>query len=111
MRKEKRRSLLVSPFSFLVHPLSMRSVLFVDPPSFRTTVEGLDNPGLRDRPVAISPRAADRAILLAVNAEARAAGVERGMPATLARRLCPDLIVRPPNPQRYARADQALRAI
>ncbi len=89
----------------------MKSVLFVDPPAFQTTIEELDDPRLRSRPVAISPLAADRALILAVSPEARAAGVERGMAATLARKVCPDLIVRPPNPRRCAAADQALQRI
>ncbi len=89
----------------------MKSVLFVDPPAFQTTIEELDDPRLRSRPVAISPLTADRALILAVSPEARAAGVERGMAATLARKVCPDLIVRPPNPRRCAAADQALQQI
>jgi DNA polymerase-4 len=89
----------------------MRSVLFIDPPAFCTTLEVLQDPQLRRRPVAIAPLAADRAVLLAVSPEARAAGVDRGMAVALARRVCPDLIVRPPNPARYARAHEALHAI
>ncbi|HQW67387.1 MAG TPA: hypothetical protein PLJ23_10140, partial [Gemmatimonadales bacterium] len=60
---------------------------------------------------AIAPLAADRAVLLAVSAEARLAGVARGMAVALARRICPDLVVRPPDPARYARAHRALHAI
>ncbi len=89
----------------------MRSILFIDPPAFCTTLEVLRDPQLRWRPVAIAPLAADRAVLLAVSAEARAAGLARGMAVALARRVCPDLIVRPPNPGRYARAHRALHAI
>lgn len=89
----------------------MKTILFVDPPAFCTTVEALDDPALRRRPVVIAPLAADRAVLLAVSAEARHEGLARGMPVTLARRLCPDVIVRPPNPRRYAEAHRALHRI
>ncbi|MEI2720202.1 MAG: hypothetical protein V9E87_08650 [Gemmatimonadales bacterium] len=89
----------------------MRTILFVDPPAFCTTLEVLRDPQLRRRPVAIAPLAADRAVILAVSAEARLAGVARGMAVALARRICPDLVVRPPNPARYARAHAALHAI
>src|SRR3982750_3475311 len=89
----------------------MRSVLFVDPPAFCTTLEGLVTPDLSSRPLAIAPPAIDRATLLALSAEARRAGLERGMPVRKAQRLCPDLVILPPNPQLYARASRALHEI
>ena len=89
----------------------MRSVLFVDPPAFCTTLEGMVAPALRTRPLAIAPPAADRATILALSAEARLAGLVPGMPVRKAQRLCPDLIVLPPNPQLYARASRALHDI
>jgi DNA polymerase-4 len=89
----------------------MRSVLFVDPPAFCTTLEGLVAPGLRTRPLAIAPPAADRATILALSGEARLAGLLPGMPVRKARRLCPDLVVLPPNPMLYARASRALHEI
>ena len=46
----------------------MRSVLFVDPPAFCTTVEGLVAPALRTRPVAVAPHGADRVVVLALSA-------------------------------------------
>ncbi len=89
----------------------MRSVLFVDPPAFCTSLEGLVAPALRTRPLAVAPPGADRATILALSAEARQAGLERGMPVRKAQRLCPDLIVLPPNPRLYARASRALHEI
>ena len=89
----------------------MRAVLFVDPPAFCTTLEGLVAPGLRTRPLAIAPPAADRATILALSGEARLAGLVPGMPVRTAQRLCPDLVVLPPNPKLYARASRALHEI
>jgi DNA polymerase-4 len=89
----------------------MGPVLFVDPPAFCTTLAALDDPSLRSRPVGIAPLGADRAVLLALSAEARRAGLERGTPVALARRICPDLIVRPPDPRRWAAAHRALHRI
>jgi len=89
----------------------LRTVLFVDPPAFCTTVEGLVAPALRERPVAVAAPGADRATILALSAEARAAGITRGMTVREARKRCPDLILRPPNPQLYARASRALDEI
>ncbi|MBK6780892.1 MAG: hypothetical protein IPG75_15235 [Gemmatimonadetes bacterium] len=45
--------------------------------------------------------------MLAPSLEARRAGITRGMPVAEARKRCPDLIIRPPNPQLYARASRA----
>jgi DNA polymerase IV len=89
----------------------VRSVLFVDPPAFCTTLEGLGAPELRTRPLAVAPPGADRATIVALSAEARLAGLERGMPVRKAQRLCPDLIILPPNPKLYARASRALHEI
>ena len=89
----------------------MRSVLYVDPPAFCTTLEELVAPSLRMRPLAIAPPAADRAAILALSAEARLAGLQPGMPVRKAQRICPDLIILPPNPELYARASRALHQI
>ena len=89
----------------------MRSVLFVDPPAFCTAVEGLVAPALRTRPVAVAPPGADRATILALSAEARLAGIERGMPVRQALKRCPDLVLLPPNPRLYARASRALHEV
>ena len=89
----------------------MRSVLFIDPPAFCTAVEGLVAPALRSRPVAVAPPGADRATVLALSAEARLAGIERGMPVRQALKRCPDLVLLPPNPRLYARASRALHEV
>jgi len=89
----------------------MRSVLFVDPPAFCTTLEEMVAPNLRTRPLAVAPPAADRATILALSVEARRAGLKPGMPIRSALRLCRDLVVLPPNPTLYARASRALHEI
>ena len=89
----------------------IRSILFVDPPAFCTAVEELVAPALRNRPLAVAPPGADRATILALSAEARAAGLARGMPLHRARKICRDLIVLPPNPRLYARASRALHEV
>ena len=89
----------------------MRSIFFIDPPAFCTTVERLVAPALRDRPLAVAPPGADRATILALSREAQKAGLERGMPVRLANKQCPDLILIPPNPRLYARASRALHDI
>ena len=90
----------------------MRSILYVDPPAFCTTVEELAAPALRSRPIVVAPPGADRALVLALSPEARWAGITRGMPLARARKLCPrDLVILPPNPRLYARASSALHTV
>ena len=89
----------------------MKSVLYVDPPAFCATVERLVAPALRGRPLAVAPPGADRATVLALSPEAQSAGITRGMDVRRARKLCPDLLLIPPNPRLYARASRALHEI
>ena len=86
-------------------------MLFIDPPAFCTTVEGIVAPALRTRPIAVAPPGADRATVLALSSEARLAGIVRGMPVRQAMKLCPDLVLLPPNLELYARASRALHEI
>src|SRR5688572_8529061 len=89
----------------------IRSVLFIDPPAFVATVERMVAPALVSRPLAVAPPGADRATVLALSPEARAAGIARGMLVRQAKKLCPDLVLLPPNPRLYARASRALHEI
>ena len=68
-----------------------RTVLYIDPPAFCTTVEGLVAPALRERPVAVAAPGADRATILALSLEARFAGITRGMPVSKARKIACNL--------------------
>jgi DNA polymerase-4 len=74
-------------------------------------VEELAAPALRTRPIVVAPPGADRAVVLALSSEARRAGIRRGMPVRQALKLCPDLVLLPPNPALYARASRALHQI
>ncbi|HEY8258966.1 MAG TPA: hypothetical protein VIG08_15005 [Gemmatimonadales bacterium] len=91
--------------------MTQRSVLFIDPPAFCTSVEGIVAPALRTRPVAVAPPGAERATILALSGEARLAGLTPGMPVRHARKLCPDLVLLPPNPHLYARVSRALHEV
>ena len=88
-----------------------KSVLFIDPPEFCIRVESLVAPRLRERPIVVAAPGAERATVLALSAEARAAGIQRGTEVRVARKICPDLVVLPPNPELYARASRAFHAV
>src|ERR1041384_1045550 len=73
----------------------VKSVVFIDPPAFCTTVERLVAPALRSRPIAVAPPLADRGTVLALSPEAEAAGAEAlpgpGAPAAYPAALRPRL--------------------
>ena len=75
-----------------------RNIIHLHVPSFPITLERLNHPELRDRPVAVAPPQSDRALILAVSSEARSEGIFKGMAIGKALRFCPELTVLPPNP-------------
>jgi DNA polymerase-4 len=85
-----------------------RNIIHLHIPTFPITLERLNQPGLRDRPVVIAPPQSDRALILAVSLEARREGIFKGMPIGKALRFCPELTVLPPNPGLVERGSMLL---
>jgi len=75
-----------------------QNIIHIHIPSFPITLERVNRPELRGRPVVIAPPRADRSIILSASIEARREGVFKGMVLGNALRFCPDLMVLPPNP-------------
>jgi DNA polymerase IV len=68
--------------------------------AFFASVEQLDNPDLRGKPVAVGG-SGERSVVAAASYEARKFGVRSAMPSVVAKRLCPDLIFVKHNFERY----------
>ncbi|MFC8152257.1 DNA polymerase IV [Bacillus paralicheniformis] len=79
-----------------------RVIFHIDMNSFYASVEMAYDPSLKGRPLAIAGNAKERkGIVVTCSYEARARGVKPPMPLWEAKRLCPELIVKPPNFDRY----------
>jgi DNA polymerase-4 len=79
----------------------VRRILHLDMDAFFASVEQLDRPELRGKPVAVGGDAARRGVVAAASYEARRFGVRSALPMARAVRLCPALVVVRPNFQRY----------
>ncbi len=89
----------------------MKSTLHLNITSFPISAERALRPRpLSGRPIAVAVPVA-RATLLDVSSEARMAGLHRGMPLSLAEKLCPGLLVLPPRPELYDRATAAFARV
>jgi DNA polymerase IV len=89
----------------------IRRILHIDMDAFYASVEQRDNPELRGKPVAVGGNPASRGVVAAASYEARAFGVFSAMPMSRAVRLCPSLVIVPPDFSRYKAASQAVFGI
>ena len=78
-----------------------RMIALVDMNAFFASIEQLDFPELRGKPVAVTNGSVGTCIITS-SYEARAFGVKTGMHLKDARKLCPTIIQRAARPERYA---------
>jgi len=89
----------------------VRRILHIDMDAFYASVEQRDNPSLRGKPLAVGGQPHRRGVVAAASYEARAFGVYSAMSMAKAVRLCPSLVIVPPDFARYRAASNAVFAI
>jgi DNA polymerase-4 len=80
---------------------AVRRILHLDMDAFYASVEQHADPSLRGRPVAVGAAREQRGVICAASYEARAFGVRSAMSTAKALRLCPSLLLVPPNFSHY----------
>ncbi|PPF20647.1 MULTISPECIES: DNA polymerase IV [unclassified Rathayibacter] len=86
------------------------SIMHIDMDAFFASVELLDRPDLRGRPVIVGHHGA-RSVVTAATYEARRYGVNSAMPMAVALRRCPQAVVLEPHMERYREASRRVMAI
>jgi len=90
---------------------SVRKIIHCDCDCFYASVEMRDDPSLRGRPLAVGGRQDQRGVVATCNYEARRYGIHSAMATAQAIKLCPDLLVIPPNMEKYRIASRQIMEI
>lgn len=89
----------------------MHKFIHVDMDAFYVSVEIRDNPALANKPVAVGGKSSQRGVLSTCNYIAREFGVRSAMPTSMAKRLCPELVIVPGRMQVYQSVSAHIREI
>ena len=87
-----------------------RKIIHIDMDAFYASVEQLDYPDLRGKPLAVGGSEI-RGVVSAASYEARKYGVRSAISGIQAKKLCPDLIFVPPRFDRYKEISKQIRKI
>lgn len=88
-----------------------RAILLVDLDAFFASVEQLDHPGWRGKPVIVGGDSRRRGVVSTASYEARKYGVHSAMPSSTAERLCPDAIWTTGHYDRYREMSNKVMAV
>ncbi|GIM50056.1 DNA polymerase IV [Capnocytophaga stomatis] len=88
----------------------LRKIIHVDMDAFYASVEQLDFPELRGKPIAVGGER-ERGVVAAASYEARKFGVRSAISGMQARRLCSELIFVRPRFERYREVSMQIRSI
>ena len=78
--------------------------------AFYASVEQMDNPELKGKPLAVGG-SGTRGVVSAASYEARKFGVRSAISGVIARRLCPELLFVRPRFERYKEISKQIRTI
>ena len=87
-----------------------RKIIHIDMDAFYASVEQMDNPELRGKPIAVGG-AENRGVVAAASYEARKFGVRSAISGVLAKKNCPELIFVKPRFERYKEISNKIHAI
>ncbi len=87
-----------------------RAIVHLDMDAFFASVEQLDHPELRGKPVLVG-HDGPRGVVTAASYEARPFGCHSAQPMSIARRQCPQAIIMPVRGERYGEMSQRMFAI
>jgi len=85
--------------------------MHIDLDAFFVSVEQVENPQLKGKPVVVGGRPEGRGVVASASYEARAFGLRAGMPLLTASRLCPQAIFIQGSFPKYRRASERFMAI
>jgi DNA polymerase-4 len=91
-------------------PLPHRKIIHIDMDAFYASVEQMDNPELRGKPIAVGG-AENRGVVSAASYEARKFGVRSAISGVLAKKNCPELIFVRPRFDRYKEISKKIHKI
>jgi DNA polymerase-4 len=91
-------------------PLPHRKIIHIDMDAFYASVEQMDNPELRGKPIAVGG-AENRGVVSAASYEARKFGVRSAISGFLAKKNCPELIFVKPRFDRYKEISKQIHKI
>ena len=98
-------------YAMPLEPWEGPAILLVDLDAFFASVEQLDHPAWRGKPVIVGGDADKHGVVSTASYEARPYGVRSAMPSSTARRLCPDAIWTHGRFDRYREVSNAIMAI
>jgi len=88
-----------------------RKIIHIDMDAFYAAVEQRDFPELRGKPLVVGGAPDSRGVVATCSYEARAFGIRSAMPASQARRLCPEAIFVKPRFETYRAISEEIRDI
>lgn len=91
------------------NPNDYKKIIHIDMDAFYASVEQMDDPELRGKPIAVG--GGERGVVAAASYEARRYGVKSAMPSMMAYRKCPQIIFVKPRFERYKEISKQVMSI